>query len=446
MIEIDNLKSLLEKLKFIKFFERLFRWNKIRQMIMNAFADMQKMIDKIEDYENENQEIKNQKLVLDDKLKTANQERTKLEIQNETLAEYKNKCSANDEKIYSLESKKHELELELTELKTEYNNTKSENEKLKAANSKLLGDEEHRKGEYDKAVSNLNAIRNQIQNDRAKEIQDRNDEEIERLKKLKETWSNHQENVKNKIKLICSKLIIEYVDNVPFKGTPDNTIKICDEFIIFDAKSPQGDDLSNFPRYLKAQAESVKKYAKESSVKRDIYFVIPTNSLEVIENNTIDLADYRVYIISLDALEPIILSLKKIEEYEEFKDLSPEDRENICRVLGKFAHLSKRRIQIDSFFIKQFMELAIKSESDLPSEILEKVIEFEKAEKLNPPTEKRAKLIEARILEKDISQIRSTIDTQGIIVEDKDISEELNKLPLYKEQSPKNEKFPDSGS
>ena len=39
------------------------------------------------------------------------------------------------------------------------------------------------------------------------------------------------------------------------------------------------------------------------------------------------------------------------------------------------------------------MELAYKCESDLPSDILEKALEFEKAEKLNPPQEKRVKAI-----------------------------------------------------
>lgn len=419
---IDNLKNLLEKLKFARFFERLFGWGRIRQMVMNAYADMQKIIDAIEYYKNDNNVIKSQKSDLEKDLKIAG------------------------EKIESLKDEIKSMEIELKEIKAEYRNSDSKKEELKIANTKLEKDEEHRRSEYDKAVESLNKIREQMEADRKKEIEDKNYEKIEKLHKLKETWSNHQENVKNKIKLICSKYTIEYVEKVPFKGDPDNTIKICDEFIIFDAKSPSGDDLSNFPRYLKSQAESVKKYTRESLVKKDLYFVIPSNSLEVIENNLIDLADYRVYFISLDALEPIILSLKKIEEYEYFKELTPEDRENICRVLGKFVHLSKRRIQIDSFFIRQFMELAIKSESDLPADILDKVIEFEKAEKLNPPTEKRAKQIEIKGLEEDISHLSNTIGSQGIIVKDEDISTELNKLPLYKEQSSKNEQLLDNGS
>ncbi|NJO25808.1 MAG: hypothetical protein HC867_08700 [Bacteroidia bacterium] len=140
--------------------------------------------------------------------------------------------------------------------------------------------------------------------------------------------------------------------------------------------------------------------------------------------------EHNVYIISVDALEPIILGLKKIEEYEFAEQLSPEDRENICRVLGRFAHLSKRRIQVDSFFAKQFIELAYKCETDLPKDILDSVIEFEKAEKLNPPQEKRVKAIPIGDLDKENKKIKQEAESRGIIIEDESISNSLNELPL----------------
>ena len=46
----------------------------------------------------------------------------------------------------------------------------------------------------------------------------------------------------------------------------------------------------------------------------------------------------------------LILSLKKIEDYEFADKLSPEERDNICRVIGTFAHAAKRRIQIDQWY------------------------------------------------------------------------------------------------
>jgi hypothetical protein len=205
---------------------------------------------------------------------------------------------------------------------------------------------------------------------------------------------------------------------------------------VLDAKSPAStDNMSNFPVYLKAQAESAKKYAKLENVKKDIFFVVPTNTLEILTQFVYNMADYTVYIISLDSLEQIILGLKKIEEYEFAKELSPEDRDNICRVIGKFAHLTKRRIQIDSFFAKQFIELAYKTESDLPVEIMEKVKEYEKAEKLNPPVERRVKAILLKDLDKELNTIEHEAAAKGIIFDSTKMSEGLNDVPLYKNNS-----------
>ena len=77
------------------------------------------------------------------------------------------------------------------------------------------------------------------------------------------------------------------------------------------------------------------------------------------------MGDYNVFVITIDSLEPIILSLKKIEEYEFAEQLSPEERDNICRIIGKFAHTTKRKIQVDQFFTNQFIELLVKCKNDL---------------------------------------------------------------------------------
>ena len=131
-----------------------------------------------------------------------------------------------------------------------------------------------------------------------------------------------------------------------------------------------------------------------------MFLVIPSNTLEVIDQFHYNIGDYNVYVITKDALEPIVLSLKKIEEYEFADKLSPEERDNVCRIIGKFAHTTKRRIQIDEFFAREFLDTLSKAGSQLPRDILENVIKFENAEKLNPPMEKRNK----KILTKDLKQ------------------------------------------
>jgi hypothetical protein len=68
----------------------------------------------------------------------------------------------------------------------------------------------------------------------------------------------------------------------------------------------------------------------------------------------------------------------------------------------------------------------------LPKEILEKVIEFEKAEKLNPPQEKRAKQILTSDLEKETQRIRRETLAKEIVLL-RENGKVIKELPLFDE-------------
>lgn len=431
---IDHIKRLFENLKGISFLQRIFGWSQIKNQMIDASADLYKLTLKIEDA------AKTENILAIEQTNSRNLSESvaRLSTENQVLKEANKQIEDLKKEEASLKEARSlitnqyvKVSNENAELKQKLEASERELQKVAHENIELKKDEDFRKQNHAKSVASLETIQVRIQNDRNRELQERKDAEINRLRNMKETWSNHQENVKNTIKTICSRYTIEYIDKVPFKGEPDNTLKISDEFVIFDAKSPAGEDLSNFKNYLKAQAESAKKYAKEADVKKDIFLVVPTNTLESLEQFVFRLADYNVFVISIDSLEPVILSLQKIEEYEFVEQLSPEERENICRVLGKFVHLSKRRIQIDGFFTRQFFELVYRSEADLPKDILEKVSEFEKAEKINPPIERRAKHISAKELEQETASLKKEAHAKGIVTEENILSSKLSKLPLY---------------
>lgn len=384
-------------------------------------TDIATYIENNKNIQNSNNELYNELTTLKEKFNNTKQS---LDKSNQDLA-------TNIENNKNLQVTNSKLSTDLASLKEKLLNIEQLYAKITEQNTQLLKDEEYRKSDYEMSVSALNKIQEQLQNDRNKEVEERNIVEIERLKNLKETWAKHQDNVKNAIKNVAAKHAIDYIEKVPFRGTPDNTLKICEEFVVFDAKSPASDDLSNFPKYLKEQAEQAKKYAKQESVKTDIFFVVPTNTLEKINTYVHNLGDFNVFIVAIDSLEQIILTLKKIEDYEFAEQLSPEDRENICRIIGKFAHLTKRRIQVDSFFAKKFIELAYKSETDLPTDVLNKVKEFEKSEKINPPIEQRVKSINTKELEIDANKLNSEAKSKGIAIDENKISNLFDNLELY---------------
>ncbi|MBL7700041.1 MAG: hypothetical protein JNK79_17880 [Chitinophagaceae bacterium] len=390
----DNLRKFLDQIRSISLWNRIFNWRSITGQLYTVMADLQRLSLGFDSYR--------EKCLKSDSL-----------------------LAAQNERLIVLERDRSELSQHL----------KHANEDLIKYRDELISlkkDDQFRRTEHSNAMATLTRLQRDLLDDRKKESDEKARMEHDRLIRMKETWLNHQDNVRSAIKTICSKHAIEYVEKVPFKGDPDNTLKICDEYVVFDAKSPAGDDLTNFPSYIKDQAEKAKKYCREEGARNEIFLVVPTNTLTRIKQFVFNLADYKVYVVSLDTLEPVILSLQKLEEYEFVDQLSPEERENICRVLGKFAHLTKRRIQIDTFFIKQFMELAYRSESDLPADILGKVIEFEKAEKLNPPTERRSKRINIKELDEDAVKLRNETHTKGIAPIEGFLSSELDKMPLYR--------------
>lgn len=430
----DNLKRLLERIKTIGFFERIFSWGSIKNVLIDASGDLQKLIGRSEEFGKLENSLNLEKSTSKNLTETVN----RLHTENQVLKESNKQIDLFQKELTTLtEANKNylrrgtELSNEVAILKQKLEQTERELQKVMQQNTEYVKNDEFRNQDHAKSLNTLSNIQNKIQSDRNKELEERKNAEILRIQKLRETWANHQDNVKNTIKTICAKYTIEYVEKVPFKGEPDNTLKISNEFIVFDAKSPGGEDLSNFRQYIKNQAESVKKYVKEPDVKKEIFLVVPTNTLDILDQVVFRLADYNVFVVSLDSLEPIILSLQKIEEYEFADQLSPEERENICRVLGKFIHLSKRRIQIDGFFTKQFFELVYRSEADLPKDILEKVAEFEKAEKLNPPIERRSKQISAKELEQETTKLKNEAESKGINTQESILSSRLNKLPLY---------------
>lgn len=396
-----TVKAFLDKVKNLSFWDRIFQWGSLRKDLVDAAASLG---------------------ALQNELSVAEQSLSSNHLQLSVALETKR----------NLDSQLLNLSSELALLKERLLNCQHDLQASREETIQLKKEEEFRRQKYSEEIVSLQGLRQQLQEEREKELQLRHQEEVERLLSLKETWALHQSDVQGRMKIICQKHTLNYVDKAPFRGEPDNTLMICDEYVVFDAKSPAGEDLKNFPQYLKAQAEAARKYAKIEGVKKDVFLVIPTNTLPVVNQFVYNMADYDVYIVSVDVLEPLILSLCRIEDYEFAEQLSPEERENICRIIGKFAHLSKRRIQIDAFFARQFIELAYKCENNLPADIHEKVLEFEKSEKLNPPQEKRAKAINTKELETEHSKIETEVSAKGIVLQNDSISVVLNDLTLYK--------------
>ena len=342
-------------------------------------------------------------LVLEKELSERNTTITNLNKQLEIAA-------ARAEDFDQIKLEKAAINERLSLIDRERNTLKNENIAFQKA-------EEGRQKEVSKSIASALTLQESLEAEKSRLNDERVQEKEDALEKMKLKWSDHEKDVQNHLQLICRNNVITYVSQEDFphpRNKPDSSIEIMDQLIVFDAKSPANDDLSNFPKYIKNQTENLKKYAKHDNVKNDLFLVIPSNTLEVIDQFHYNIGDYNVYIISKDALEPVVLSLKKIEEYEFADKLSPEDRDNVCRIIGKFAHTTKRRIQVDEFFAREFLDTLSKAGTQLPRDILENVIKFENAEKLNPPMEKRNKKILTKDLKQQVDKLEKEMEVREI--------------------------------
>ncbi len=387
---MEKLNLFFAQIKDISFWQRLFHWRKIRSLSFDAYEEFRSLARDMGLNKESIDKLRNQV--------------TEISTRNENLLQ----------KVRDIEILSARKDVQMEELNGRLReHTGTINELTRKVSSFEASKEDNVKN-YNENIARLNQTKESLEADRKRLSDDRVREAQQRLENMKRQWAEHEADVKNSIIRLCDINHINYIEKVPFRGNPDNTIEICGEYIIFDAKSPAGEDLSNFPTYIKTQADNLKKYASQDNVKKSIFLVVPTNTIDKLKQLTYRLGDYDVFVITRDSVEPVILSLKKIEEYDLAEKLSPEDRDSICRIIGKFAHTTKRRIQVDQFFQKEFIDIVLRSEKDLPEDIQSQVIEFEKSEKLNPPTEKRAKIISIDELQKKNEEIDAEVQARKL--------------------------------
>jgi len=441
----EKLRSFFERVKNTGLFERLFFWRSTVAASYDAYAEFRQLQDLLQEQGRTIDGIsaKDRELTLTldhqkEQVVQLQQDLLMLKAKNEELVQKANEREnvagglvEADRKNQALIGK---LNADIAALTARYEQqqTQSGNDQVTIAGFRQRDEERTR--EHDTRVVELTTLKKQLEEDRLR-VQAERDAGIHRqYEEMAQTWQKHEEAVEQSLRSICRQHTIGYCDKekFPYAGKkPDNALMICDQYVIFDAKSPKNpDELENFPAYIRNQAEAAKKYAKEENVKKDIFLVVPANTVGYLDEFHYDMADWQVYVVTQDCLEPVVLALRKVEDYEFAEQLSPEDRENLCRVIGKFAHATKRRIQIDNYFCNEFISL-LQSCDTLPDEIRQKVVDFEMAEKMNPPVEKRKKKIPIGELEHDVKVLGKEAEAREIDVTAV-TKEKIRTIPLDK--------------
>ena len=277
-----------------------------------------------------------------------------------------------------ISGKRYELsqkEAEVNALKHQCKVLEESTNKLNLQLKHMSIEDERRKTEYNLAIAKFLQAKDYLDKEVARKHQDALTIKEKEFIEMKNQWRNHESHVSQSIRELCVKLRIEYVDN-PETGNlkPDNTIRINDEIVVFDSKSPlDTNDHNNFNKYIKSQTEQFKKYADIGNVHKTLFMVIPSVSLVHVQQVAFDMGSYSVYVITRDALEPVMYFLKKVDVIKKGSDFDLDERDAIVRVLGRLRHGLKRKIQIDHSFAEEFIELLQKTHLDTPQSMRKNV-------------------------------------------------------------------------
>jgi len=368
------LKQLVQFITSASFWKVIFGWKKIKSQILDVLFEIQKLID------------------------SGEQTQSQLESTQRALHQSEIQLSSAQQRIYDLNQDKAQYSTELTSFR-------DHNRSLSAEIAQLKRTDEIRYDEHHRSLQTLSELKDRVIEEQRQEKEAKYNAEQERLAILSRNWQNHQQDVKNKIMLLCEKYTIQYVHDVPFKGNPDNVLLICQQYAVFDSKSPRGEDLKNFSTYVTKEAYAATKYAEKKDVRTDIYFVVPSNTLEELKQTVYEFEKHRVIILPTEALEPILMSLKRIEDFEIVEQLSPEGREAVCRIVGRLIHNIKRNVQVDLYMSRESLSLANDCAALLPLEIAKEVATIERAMVVNPSQERKGKEIQLDDLQQDLQSV-----------------------------------------
>ena len=265
------------------------------------------------------------------------------------MQELKNDLSKTKDRIIELEANGKSMYDQYKSMESEHKATIKERDNLTTRVSKYEESEERREKQSQDSIGKLESAKEAL-GDEKKRIRH---EDEERLTQEKETWdrmwNDHEQNVIALMNELCKKPQLSFATydnkNLPegFHGQlkPDFLIAFLKQYVIFDPKVSRSGDINAYIRnQVQKTAEKVKG---NDQIFPTIFLIVPTEAISQMKNLQFYEEGYHFFIISPEAIAPILASFKRIETYEFAEQMDPQERENIIDTLAAFdSHISQR--------------------------------------------------------------------------------------------------------
>lgn len=298
---------------------------------------------------------KQDNLEFSEKIKTLEQEKNKL---FEEKIRVESDLNKNKEELWSIKEELKQVTtdrdklswnnkamfVEKTNLSNEKSNLEKEISELKNKIHKFEAEEQRKNKEFDEKIQKLDESKKALDDEKSR-IRREDEEEQKRLSDEKSRiWNDHENLALAKLRESCQKQTIwfNFYDNsnLPQEFTklkPDFLVNFLWQYIVFDAKKSR-----SVKTYIPEQVKlTAKKYKDISEIYPTIFFVVPQDEIEELKNLSHFEEWFSFYIISIDAIEPILANFKKITEYDKIEEFDPQDRETIINLIANYdRHIS----------------------------------------------------------------------------------------------------------
>lgn len=267
------------------------------------------------------------------------------------------------ERVSALEGKGKEQYAAALELKNKVQNLEEERSRL----HKQVQEYEARAAQHEKTrtdeLQKLEESRKSLEDERLR-IRREDEAEQERIKEnQRRLWNEHEGAVLAALRELCQlpELSFSFYENTAlpeeFSGAlkPDALIAFLGQYIIFDAKKTESEDV---PGFLATQVKNtVAKLKKaDAPIAQTVFFVLPHDHLPKLKKPWAHQEGYTFYFVGTEGLAPILASLKKVTEYEFAEQFDPQERENIVHALATYEWFIQNQNAANLFLAEKAVE------------------------------------------------------------------------------------------
>lgn len=280
-----------------------------------------------------------------------------LQAQMENERSEKNELSGKNKLMFA----------QISKLEAKLDSLEKEKKTLEKDMTTVMAERKQYENEKRKTIDQLENARRSLEEERERVIHE--DEERRRVaeEERDRIWAEHEKTVIAQLTSLCKlpQLAFAHYTNTNLPDDfvslkPDFMIEFLDQYIIFDAKASKAESLQTYiSNAVKTTVQKAKKNAKIASM---IFLVVPSEAISELKGFAYPVDGYTVYVVSPEALSPILSSLKRITTYEFADQMDPQQRENIVQLIAELDFHINLRNAADILLTKQGAQILEKAQ------------------------------------------------------------------------------------